>query len=409
MRRHLHTVTAAVLLLLLAFAASSVNATGAHFGRRRRGSDGEGSPIGGRAFATSFSAPPPAGAFSQDGGHQGRHADSFSAFSAGDIPIPMSPQEIQGRMSYDGEFNPADLARHMPRQEGAAHDLGDHTEQHPGAAGWIPTGRFRKDQERRGDKPKEKPSAAEQPRYASGPRDRPDAYDFMNFGNRGGPSGGLPGGMMDPDFDAIGMDEHYTGYGKRPSKARKSKREASRTVSTENKQRTSGDGRPQMDVDPGECMMQASRVCNLRVMHINFARFLECIVDRRESLEGSCVGWAEHHAMCVPDMIKHCHKMPPPETTKCLIEKKALLDTMCSKSPIYDAMTEGFGEMDSKMAEAQRMFAAAAAGEAEAFERTFGPNDGDLSDEEVIRREEAAAARVPSEPILGEPVEADEF
>jgi hypothetical protein len=120
----------------------------------------------------------------------------------------------------------------------------------------------------------------------------------------------------------------------------------------------------------------AIRVCPMRLMQDDFAAFATCIVSKREQMEGSCEGWAETHGDCAPEMAKHCPRMDPPETTKCMVDKKAKLDQLCSKSEFFRAMEEGFSQMEERMKKSTKIFSAAAAGESAAFEQENGPGMG---------------------------------
>jgi hypothetical protein len=91
-------------------------------------------------------------------------------------------------------------------------------------------------------------------------------------------------------------------------------------------------------VDTSVCFRKAIRICPMRLMQDDFAAFTACIVENREKMDGSCEGWAETNADCVADMTKHCPRMDPPDTTRCLLDKKAKLDELCTKSQFFEAM-----------------------------------------------------------------------
>lgn len=212
----------------------------------------------------------------------------------------------------------------------------DHT---AGAEGWIKTGKFNNGKKARPD----------------------DAPPLMNDGfdewfKKQQEGGGMPGmddgqmpSMDDLNPDDIAMDPRFTGMSSKPSRDRKKGRKGAVDTPQE-RQGAKGDG-PMKDgsFQTDTCLRQAIRFCPIRVMNENFAMFTECVVQFREQFKGECIGWAELQSECMYDMVQHCQKKDPPATTQCLVANEKKLSDLCRKSPMYEAMTEGFEQMQDRM------------------------------------------------------------
>jgi len=389
------TRAAAVLIAIAAaFAALGASAEGfpdmpmgaggmppmhAKFGRSRRDRVGR---APGSGFTGSFEEPP---GFGMGGGGYEPTLPPDGYDGSGMTFDSMNP-ELLARMAQDGEFSPEDLRAMMPGQE--ASELSDDPREgeYIGETGWVRTGKFR----REGDPE---------------PRRVPEEEREMTPDDLGGQNAGFA------NFgDDATMDERYTGMPAQPSKKKKSKAVSTGGVTGE----VDAEGRPIVEVDTAECFRKAIRVCPMRLMQDNFAAFATCIVENREKMEGSCEGWAETHGECAEDMRTHCANMDPPETTACMVDKKDKLDELCSKSLFFQALEEGFEQMQSRMKAANKVFGAAAAGESAAFQDENGPgmggdNDDGAEEEGMPGMQPPPAANVQGTAPTGERAPSDEL
>jgi hypothetical protein len=103
-----------------------------------------------------------------------------------------------------------------------------------------------------------------------------------------------------------------------------------------------------------KCLRQVAHFCSLRVMQENFAAFNDCIYEMRYRLRADCQPWAEGHGFCVRDMVAHCPRLSPQDTTECLHKKKLSLTKTCVDSAFYASMEEGFRDFREGMKEGMK-------------------------------------------------------
>jgi hypothetical protein len=161
--------------------------------------------------------------------------------------------------------------------------------------------------------------------------------------------------QMGGRFADMQMDDQYTGVKKKAKKGKSKKvvtgGDAARTRAADGKPEFHDDGREVGDVDSQKCLMQAAKICPMRVMMENFAAFNLCVFDHREQMTGHCEGWAEQHGGCLEDMKAHCFGKSPPETTRCMMEKQKALSRECRGSATFESLSEGFEQMNKKAPE----------------------------------------------------------
>ena len=155
-----------------------------------------------------------------------------------------------------------------------------------------------------------------------------------------------------------------------------------------------------------KCLRQVAHFCSLRVMQENFAAFNDCVYEMRYRLRADCQPWAEGHGFCARDMVTHCPKMTPADTTECLHKKKFSLSKDCVDSNFYASMEEGFKDFRKGMKEGMK-------GKPQGPGKYSGPQtteeeDGDLmpnimkdnplADEEDVEVIPSAASRTAGRP-----------
>lgn len=154
---------------------------------------------------------------------------------------------------------------------------------------------------------------------------------------------------------------------------------------------TKSPGRDEKHRKIDQCLRKVAHFCSTRVMNENFAMFNDCVYEMRFRLSQECQAWAEGHGSCAADMVKHCPRMSPADTTECIRSKKQVLSHQCVDSSFYKSMEEGFSEFRTGMDQGVR-------GNPQGPRRYSGPVPD--SDTDSQKEDDMEHYRAQHEPIL---------